>query len=284
MMITKIIYSKGRGWARSFFKPVTGLFFCLFLSSQSMAFDFSELSKEQKVKTVNIGGVVLITAWGIISWDYFSRTPFSQSEGWFGEHTKHGGADKAGHFETSFIVGKGLSYLYEKWGYEPERAAKYAALSTLALLGYMELGDSFSDHGFSYEDMVMNVAGSVASYYMNRHPGLSEKIDFRFEYAPTFDNSDIFTDYDNYKYLAALKLDGFDRFKNTPLKYLELHVGYYARGYEEEEPIRERNLYFGIGINLSRLFFQSGYPKVRTALKYYQPPYTYLSIENDFDD
>ncbi len=43
------------------------------------------------------------------------------------------------------------------------------------------------------------------------------------------------TDYSGQRYLLALKLSGFERFSRTPLRLVELHAGYYARGFTKEE-------------------------------------------------
>ncbi|MBF8269228.1 MAG: hypothetical protein HW386_937, partial [Gammaproteobacteria bacterium] len=87
------------------------------------------------------------------------------------------------------------------------------------------------------------------------------------------------------KFVLALKLNGFKKFQDTPLKYLELQTGYYTRGYENAVlEDNERVLYFGIGINISDMFKSRSYKKIGTFLNYYQIPYTYLPLEHDFND
>jgi hypothetical protein len=164
----------------------------------------SDWDKEQKLVATNVAGALFITGWGIANWDYFQASPSAQNEGWFGEKTKEGGADKLGHFYVNYALSHGLSYLYERWGYPHNQAAVYGAWSSFGLMGLMELGDSFSDFGFSYEDMLMNAVGSYTGYLMWTRPELMRKIDFRVEFTPEFDEPDIFTDYENLKYLVAL--------------------------------------------------------------------------------
>jgi hypothetical protein len=258
------------------------LLFTLIYSLQGQALDlgFSNLEKEQKVWAVNLGGMAFITAWGLAKWDYFDRSPHAQPEGWFGQNTDEGGADKIGHLWSTYTVADALAHTYEGWGYEPEAAAVNGAWSSFAIMGFMELGDSFSSYGFSYEDMLMNTAGAAASYLFFKYPELDKKLDLRWEYKPNPDETDFFTDYQHSKYLVALQLDGFDQLNGSPLEYLELHAGYYIRGFDEREPDRERNLYVGIGVDVGKILTQLGCGSFCTMFHYYQAPYTYGSVKS----
>jgi len=77
----------------------------------------------------------------------------------------------------------------------------------------------------------------------------------------------------------ALKLDGFDFAQDNYLKYFELHLGYYTRGVYDQIK-RERTVYFGIGINVSRLFKHFSMPKTAKVFNYIQAPYTYIEMKN----
>jgi hypothetical protein len=147
----------------------------------------------------------------------------------------------------------------------------------------MEFGDSFSSYGFSHEDFLMNLFGAAAGYLLYINPALSKKIDFRVEYVPNFDQGDVFSDYDKMKFLMAVKLDGFDWIQNSYLKYLEIHLGYYARGYPNDIN-KERNIYLGIGISLSKIFNKLSMKKTARVFNYYQMPYTYISVDKDLND
>ena len=248
-------------------------------NSQAVDLNFSNWEKEQKVLAVNLGMMAFITAWGVAKWDYFKANPNGQAEGWFGADTDEGGADKLGHLWSAYAFADGLSSKFRDWGYEPEDAAFTGALSSFAIMGFMELGDSFSNYGFSYEDMLMNTLGSASSYLLYKYPALDSKIDLRWEYAPDFSNADIFTDYENTKYLIALKLDGFERLHDTPLGYLEFHLGYFTRGYDDPNAVRERNLYLGLGVNVGRVLSDLGCGRFCNLFDYYQPPYTYIATD-----
>ncbi len=239
-------------------------------------------SKEETVILSNAAGFAAITGWGILNWDYFQNDPKKAGEGWFSECTKNGGVDKLGHFYFSYALSHLFSSLYEHEGYSNDKGAFWGSLSAFGLTTWMEIGDSFSDYGFSYEDALMNLAGSLTGYLLYTRPDLAEKIDFRIEYLPDFKKMDFITDYENQKFIMALKFDGFDFARNSFLKYFELHLGYYTRGYSELRP-RERNVYLGFGLNMSRIFNQLSMPKVSKAAQYIQIPYTYIETSRDLN-
>ena len=264
------------------------LLLCLLITS-AMANDIShecisEISSgemKDKLFNVNMAGIGVVTAWGISQWDYFARASHAEPEGWFRDDTDDGGADKLGHLYTSYVTSHSLSYLYESWCFSKHDAAFYGALSSFAIYSYMEFGDSFSDFGFSYEDFIMNTLGSFAGFYLYENPDLARKIDLRWEYGFHSNDPDFTTDYENSKYLLALKLNGFDSMRQGFLKYLEVHIGYYTRGFDEPAVDRQRNIYLGLGINLSSLFRRSGHRKTAAFLNYFQLPGTYVEFKKD---
>jgi uncharacterized protein YfiM (DUF2279 family) len=236
-----------------------------------------------KVLATNLAGITFITAWGINNWEYGDRKPHARREHWFGEDTRSGGADKLGHYHMSYVLSHGLAGLFQYWGYQPQRAARLGALSSFAMMSYMEFGDSFSDFGFSYEDFIMNGLGAYTGYYLLRHPDLMRKLDLRIEYRPRSSELDVFTDYNRTKYVAALKLGGFNRFRHHVSQYLELQLGYYTRGYTQTAETNERNIYIGVGINLSRVFSRRGYTGTARVFNYYQVPDIYLDATHDLN-
>ena len=83
----------------------------------------------------------------------------------------------------------------------------------------------------------------------------------------------------------ALKADGFTALNDTPLRYLELHLGYYVREDNDYHPTQEddleRTVYLGIGLNVGKLLATVWETKL---FNYVQLPYTYLPIEYSLDD
>ena len=242
-------------------------------------------TRGQKAFLLNAGSVAAIFIYGLARWDYAKASFAFKNEGWFDrDSTKYGGADKFGHFWSNYAMSHLYAYVYRKWGYTDKEANLYGALSSLAANTFMEIFDGFSpSQGFSYEDMIMNIVGCGIGYVWGRYPSLANKIDFRIEYLPEFSTRDFgfSTNYERQKFLIALKADGFNFIKNRYLKYLEFHVGYYARGYKDYEPggpdDRRRYLFVGIGFNVSRLVQK--YVNT-TVFNYIQVPYT--SVNYDF--
>jgi hypothetical protein len=132
--------------------------------------------------------------------------------------------------------------------------------------------------------LIANALGGVASYWRSRNPDLARKVDYRWEIGVHPQQTDFTTDYENSKYLLAFKLNGFDKFNKGILKHLELHVGYYVRGYSDVNEPDERMLYFGIGLNLTDFFRRQGHNKIATFLNFYQPPGTYAATTNNLSD
>ena len=265
---------------------------CFFLTSFSWAQQDGSsqsekkesLTREQKTLLLNGGAMAVVLIYGFAKWDYGEAAFHFENERWFERNTKYGGADKLGHFWSSYALSHLYSYIYCKWGYTKSEANLYGALSSLGANTFMELVDGFSpSQGFSYEDMIMNLLGSGVGYIWGKYPSLARKIDFRIEYTPEFNSRDFkfFNNYERHRFLIAAKADGFDFIKNPYLQYLELHVGYYARGYsnyrEGGPDDRRRNIYLGLGFNVSKLVQK--YVDTR-VFDYIQLPYT--SVRKDF--
>jgi hypothetical protein len=241
------------------------------------------LTRGQKTLLLNVGGMATIVAYGAWQWGYGKDTFQFKNEGWFQRDTKYGGADKLGHFWSSYALSHLYSYFYRKWGYTDSEANLYGVLSNLGFQTFMEVADGFSSQGFSYQDLVMNIVGSGVAYIWGKYPSVARKIDFRIEYTPYFDHRDyaFSTKYDRQTFLIAVKADGFDVIKNPYLQYLEFHMGYNARGYKDYEvggpDDRRRKIYVGLGLNVSKLLQK--YVDTR-VLDYIQIPYT--SVRKDF--
>ncbi len=239
-------------------------------------------TRSRKAWRTNLYALGGITAYGIAKWDYGQRKFNFRSEGWFDEQTSEGGADKLGHFYTTYGLSHLFAWRYRAWGYTDAQANLYGTLSSLGFQTFMEFGDGFSSFGASSQDMVANIAGAGVGYLLGKNPELSKKFSVRMEYVPDFSGSfDVLTDYGNQKYLLAIKADGFSALNDSFLKYLEFQVGYYARGYEEYDPrfedTRSRTLFYGIGINVSKLLQQKYKTRV---LDYIQLPYTAVRSKN----
>lgn len=254
-----------------------------------VAISLEDAQTARRHKALLANGVAAggILAWGLLNWDYFSRAPQTKNEGWFERSSIEGGADKLGHLWFSYTLSHAFAAWYRHIGYSENEAAIFGPISSFGLTGLMEVGDSFSvDHGFSWEDMTANLAGATVGWLLLRYPDWQRKVDLRWDYRPSLSEfePDISTDYEHSRYLLALKAEGFEALRKPGLEYLELHLGYYARGYADYRPslpdARRRTLYVGVGLNVGKLLR----PLWNTRLfDYLQVPYTDLPINLRLD-
>ena len=279
-------------WAR-IFASVAVLIFLLGSGIPAAAKDNNaaagkNLSKEDKALLLNAAAAAAVLTWGVVEWDYGERSPHTGNEGWFGKDTPEGGVDKFGHMYFTYALSHLFSYQYKRWGYDEEQAIRIGCLSSLGIQTLIEIGDSFSSYGFSYQDELFNIVGAAIGYVMVKYPEVSRKIDFRLEYDPFKGGEhkrDISTDYRRQKFVLAAKMDGFDAFKDTHLKYFELQVGYYARGYDDYDPAaghdsRERTIYVGVGLNIGKILEPIWQTRI---FNYIQVPYTYVPLDFHLD-
>ncbi|MBD3793633.1 MAG: DUF2279 domain-containing protein [Campylobacterales bacterium] len=270
--------------------PLLLILFCNALpaddTNQTLSWS-DQFSKSHKVIASNAAITAGILTWGFTQWGYGTEDFHTDREGWFEADTSNGGSDKLGHFYTNYLITRTMAPLYESWGYSKNQAALYGALSAELSSVMIEVGDGYSEHGFSQEDLWVDTLGVATGALWHIYPDLASKVDFRIEYDPwkkTDNVTDFTTDYERMKHLMAIKGEGFELFEDTPLAYLELHVGYYSRNFNHDSlPIegRERNLYVGVGINLSRILRPS-LGRYATLFNYLQIPKTYLERTNTY--
>ncbi len=259
---------------------------------------FAEASSELKWELGGLTGGILYL--GLKEWNWGSSSFKFNDEGWFGIDTGSGGADKLGHLYSTYLMDEFLTdRLYQKTGNLQDAALKGAIFSG----GLMLLVETFdgvsSDHGFSYEDLIMNSAGIGISYLKNTVPGLRNKLDLRVEYHRSqADTGHPITDYTGYNYSAVLKLGGFKQLKTTPLKYFELQLGYHAEGFKKaDKPYfkqKKAELYAGVGLDLSEVLFKPLKKQTESEwldhadnfFRYYQAPgiHTTTSLQTRVQD
>lgn len=238
---------------------------------------------QQKVALSRLAGVGTILVWGVAQWDYGDEAFHVESEGWFQQDTPEGGADKLGHLYTGYVLSRIFGSLYRDWEVPPDRAAGQAAVTSLLITATMELGDGFSPYGASWEDMVMNGVGAWVGYALMRSETWRERLDLRVEYRFNNDSDDPSTDYEHARYLVALKFAGFKPLRDTPLRWLELQGGYFARGYSDPLAPDRRTAYVGLGLNLVELARYGNLKRLATFLQFYQPYDSTLRLEHELD-
>jgi len=223
----------------------------------------SEAQKQFRTRLL-IGGAATSLLWyGSVHWwnDTMSSDFRTVNEGWFGQNTYTGGADKLGHMYSTYVGTRLLTDAFEWAGHDRNSAAWLAAATTWGSMLAVEIGDGFSTHyRFSKEDLIMNTLGSGLALLMEKNPELDALLDYRLMYWPSSDarranQIDLIDDHSGQTYLLALKASGIPALRKIePLRYFELALGYGTRGYEPnlgEE--RSRHVYYGISLNVAEI-------------------------------
>jgi hypothetical protein len=206
------------------------------------------------------------------------------SEGWFGKKRASAGTDKLMHAFEAHVLADFLDSAIRRRSDAPSSSQFTAGIISFGLMTYAEVFDGFGDdHGFSHEDVIADLAGASFSVLRASIPGLRDKLDFRIQYIPTdLDSFHPLTDYAGQKFMLSLELAGFRGLRDTPLRFVELHAGYYARGISAEDRMQgervRRKPFVGIGLNVKELLFP--HPRTRvgrfagSVLDYVHIPYT----------
>ena len=215
--------------------------------------------------TALVGGSVLaMAAYGKAKWwdEGFTGSFRTDNEGWFGQGTRSGGADKLGHAFFAYAGTRLLTRGFEFIGNEPRQAENLGFWTTLGIMTAVEVADGYSrQYRFSPQDAAMNVVGAGIGYLLERSPDLDRLVDLRLHYKPSASsNFDPGGDYSGQTYLLILKASGVAALRtHEPLRYLELALGYGTRGYEDPASDRRRNFYFGVSLNISEILRQTVY-------------------------
>ena len=221
------------------------------------------------------------------------------NEGWFGEDTYVGGADKASHFLKYGIMARGLTIWYEYFGF-PQPLSVVAGLAVSSFAGLVnEIGDGTNRYGFSYEDLVMDILGAGAVSLITLS-GTDDLFGFRVGFVPgpsppKDPNSDEFgKNYSHEFYTADLLLTGVIRRAGAalwPLRFLLLSCTYGTRGYPYSAPdVRQRLVGFEMGLNLGEILYalnvqQNTWWEISAHLIFdnFRFPYTQMGFRYDLN-
>lgn len=231
----------------------------------------------------NLAADIMITMWGIQNWKWGTESFHFEKEDWFAEDSDTGGSDKTGHFYMTYLLSRILSSRLEDRGCSLEEASLYGSLSSMFAMTLLEIGDGSSLYGFSREDLLADGMGALTAYLIRSNPEVDKFFDIRLEYMPTsgyLEGTDTATDYSGMKHLVAFKFAGFENLQDTPLSYIEVQIGYYARGYRnyDVDIAKSQQVYVGVGLDLTRLAEISNINILKNVFEFYQPGHTYWEI------
>ncbi len=214
---------------------------------------------------------------GITTWAYFAwyhnqpqnrRVVFNDAvdEG-FGGFTYAGGADKAGHFYTTYAFARlGAQILIDR-GWSRPAAVLLNVTFTLGLYTLVEIRDGLHPgYGFSMQDYAANILGATAAALLLLSPALDRLFDVRMRYVPSKlyrrallheHDIDLSEDYSGQTVMLAFHLGGVDAIRKSPtfgiLRYIDLLIGYSTRGFlPKPDPSvnRKQELFVGVSLNL----------------------------------
>ena len=175
---------------------------------------------------VGVGAALAIGGSAVSAYSEQPRFPWHfENEGWFGQNTSSGGADKLGHAFSAYVGTRVVTQAFEALGNAPEPARRLAAWSTLAVMLGIEILDGYSrQYRFSPEDAVMDVVGVGLGYLLERNRKLDNLVDFRLLYRKSESSSfDPAGDYSGQTYLLVAKASGVPALRdNSVLRYFEL--------------------------------------------------------------
>jgi hypothetical protein len=198
-------------------------------------------------------------------------------DGFFGEDTYAGGADKLGHAWSSLMLSRVTGAILIRGGWKPSRAALIASGMALGLLTLFEVKDGFYTE-FSQADAVFNTLGAGLGFAMLAYPPLDELIDFRVEYFPSREYLELLhgkrppsnpaaprqvtlnfvEDYSGQRYLLALHLGALPRLRGLAwARLVDVALGYETDGYRPEpldpEARTSQHLFLGLAVNMQGL-------------------------------
>ncbi len=241
-----------------------------------------EKTDHKTAASVTLGGLYA----GFIGWMYYAwyrkHKPLSEykfgGDGWLGDETYAGGADKCGHaWATMSLARLGTYILSDYGGYDRTRSIiASTALSELLFIG-VEVKDGFFFE-FSFSDLAGDTTGALLALAFEFFPRLDEMFDYRVQYFPSaqyahqVDNAgsplggklNIAEDYSGQTYLLAYHLGSIHALRDMKYgflaRFVDVAVGFDTRGYKPEPASGElppadhhQHLFIGISLNAQGL-------------------------------
>jgi uncharacterized protein YfiM (DUF2279 family) len=201
------------------------------------------------------------------------RFPFHYTnEGWFGEDTYAGGADKASHIVSYYAVARMMKEAYRTFGMSEDSAILLASGVSIAAGFATEIGDGTNKYGFSWQDIGADAIGAAAGYAIMKTK-TEDLFGFRAGIvpAPEARHGGLGKDYSEEIYTADLKIAGLGRrmhFDPGFGRFFLLSMTYGSKGYPYSEPdVRQRQIGIEVGIN---------FREVLTAL--HVPPHRWWGV------
>jgi hypothetical protein len=253
-----------------------------------------------KTTAAVVGGSLVTPFIGNWVWWSGNRASFHVfHEGFFGRDTYAGGADKASHFYFSYVGTELLTDVFRKLGH-PDGESRLLALGTGAASGLLvELGDGFSNFGFSPEDFAADMTGVLVSVGVSAARA-EDLLGARIGLRPAQEAREAVhlpgagLDYSPERFTLDLKLGGAARRltgRTGPARFVLLSLTYNTQSYGfVPTQLRQRNVGVQIGVNLYEVAEAAGVPAstwwgkpLLFFLRYFEVPYSALGFAYDLN-
>jgi hypothetical protein len=236
----------------------------------------SEAPRDHRLAAaLTLGGVyAAFTTWTYFAW-YRKHKPLDQfkwgGDGWLGDRTYAGGADKFGHAWATMSLGRVGTEMLNQWGGFDRLTSTLVGVGlSEALFVGVEVKDGFF-YEFSFSDLTGDTLGALAAVALSLSPRLDEMFDYRVQYFPSkeyrrqFDggNVNIAEDYSGETYVLAFHLGSIHALRDMKYgvwsRFVDLAVGYGTRGYKPDPPQglppyqHHQEISFGVSLNLQGL-------------------------------
>ena len=225
-----------------------------------------------------VGGMYLtFSSWAYAAW-YAKHKPLGYfkwgGDGWLGDRTYAGGADKFGHaWATMSLARAGTLLLSDYGGYDRQRSAIVSAALAESLFFFVEVKDGFF-YEFSFSDLTGDTAGAVAALLLDSFPRLDEMFDYRVQYFPSreyldnvsggngYNRLNIAEDYSGETYLLAYHLGSIAALRQWDPwpRFVDVALGFETRGYKPTPPAgyppndHRQNVFIGVSFNAQGFF------------------------------
>lgn len=230
-----------------------------------------------------VGAYATVGGFLYYAW-YRDREPHRfalRDEGWFGEDTYAGGADKLGHAFGNYLLMRSSYNVLRGGGFEQGTAGFIAAGAATAMFALVEVKDGYH-LAYSVNDQMMNLVGVGIGLALTQWPALDAALDFRLAYLPSRTyrarlregDLDFVEDYSGMKFLLALHWPALVPGGWAPksqgarlLSFIDVVLGYQSRGFfpaPTPPETKSRTLFVGLALNLQAVWdWASGYDPER---------------------
>jgi len=253
-----------------------------------------------------VGGMYLgFSSWAYAAW-YAKHKPLGYfkwgGDGWLGDRTYAGGADKFGHaWATMSLARAGTLLLHDYGGYDKQRSAIVSSALAESLFFFVEVKDGFY-YEFSFSDLGADTIGAGLAVLLDNFPRLDEMFDYRVQYFPSHEYLDnvshgngysrlnIAEDYSGETYLLALHLGGIHSLRDSPYggwsRFVDVVGGFDSRHYKPPEldlnVTRTQQWFLGVSLNAQGVFdyLLHGTPRKVThgLFEVFNLPYTAVPV------